>query len=124
MELKTLTKDMAAIGDGRWVDGKEVPALGDMRIKMRGSHTAFVRDALAEKERDGISRGEAFEAILASYCLLEIEGLTNGGKAITVDQLRPLLSEEAAEPLRLILLDVIAAVDATRETKEIALSKN
>jgi hypothetical protein len=124
MELHKLVKDMAALQDGRWVDKAEVPSLGDMRVKMRGSHTATVRQALGEKERAGVERGEAFEQVLADHCLLEIEGLVNGGKPVTVDDLRPILREEAAEPLRLILLDVIRAVDATRESKALDLSKN
>jgi hypothetical protein len=124
MELHKLVKDMAALQDGRWVDKAEVPSLGDMRVKMRGSHTATVRQALGEKERAGVDRGEAFEQVLADHCLLEIEGLVNGGKPVTVDDLRPILREEAAEPLRLILLDVIRAVDATRESKALDLSKN
>jgi hypothetical protein len=124
MELKALVRDMAALEEGRWVDGKEVSSLGDLRIKMRGSHTDTVRKMIAERERAGDDRGEAFEEIVSNHCFLEIEGLTNGGKPVTADDLRPLLKGESAEPLRLMLLDVIRAVDATRETKEIALSKN
>lgn len=124
MELRTLVKDMAALNDGRWVDKTEVPALGDVRVKMRGSHTATVRQALGEKERAGIDRGEAFEQVLAEHCLIAIEGLTNDGHPVAIEDLRPLLQDEAAEPLRLILLDVIKAVDATRESKALDLSKN
>lgn len=127
MELKSLVRDVAAIEEGRWVDNAEVADLGDLRLKVRGSHTEFFRKAIAEKERAGLDRGLAYQAMVESYCLLDIEGLTNGGKPVTLDQLRPMMADDVGgrlEPLRLLFLEAVRAVDATREAREIELSKN
>jgi hypothetical protein len=127
MELRTLVRDVAALQEGRWVDQSELPALGDLRIRARGSHTKFVRDALAEKQRSGSDIGAAFQAVVEGYCILEIDGLTNGGKPISLEDLRPLLADDPEgrlDPLRGLFLDAVARVDATREAKEVALEKN
>lgn len=124
MELKSLVKDMSAIDQGRWVDKTEVPGLGDLRVKMRGSHTESVRKYLADQQRAGVEIGAALGNIIASELLIEIEGLTNGGDPVTADQLRAMLTEPGTEPLQFLLLEVMAAVDATRETKALELSKN
>lgn len=124
MELKTLVKDMSAIDQGRWVDKTEVPGLGDLRVKMRGSHTESVRKYLADQQRAGVEIGTALGAIIASELLIEVEGLTNGGDTVTADQLRPMLTDASTEPLQFLLLEVMAAVDATRAAKALELSKN
>ena len=127
MELKSLTRDMAAIEQGRWVDATEVPAMGDMRLKMRGSGSDAFRLLRDGKVRDGAEFGAATVAVVHEFCLVDVEGLTNGGKPVTVGDLRALLASatrDRFDPFGLILLDAMQAVDATREAKAIALSKN
>lgn len=122
MELKTLRRDMAVINDGRWVDSKEVPSLKDMRVKMRGSQTDAVRGLIAERSRAGDTN--PMLQIIWTHCLIDIEGLTDGGKPVPVSDLQEAYADPAMEPLGFILLEVLSVVDATREAKEAKAVKN
>lgn len=124
MEIATLRRDMAAIDGGRWVAVDEVPDLKDIRIKVRGLGSAQAREALARMQRDGVSANDAIQAVTNTVCLLEIDGLTSGGKPVGVEDIRDQLAEPAMEPLALLILKAIERVDATREAKAEALSKN
>ncbi len=122
MEIKTLRRDMTAINDGRWVDRTEVPALKDMRVKMRGSQTDAVRELIAERTRAG--EANPMLKIIWTHCLIDIEGLTDDGKPVPVADLQAAHDDPALEPIGFILLDVLAVVDATREAKEAKVVKN
>lgn len=124
MELATLRRDMAAIDGGRWVAADEVPELRDMRIKARGLGGAEAREALARLQRDGVASAEAVQKVINTVCLIDIEGLTSGGKAVKVEDIRDQLADPAMEPLALLVLKAVEAVDATREAKAEALAKN
>jgi hypothetical protein len=115
---------MAAINDGRWVTSKDVPELGDLRIKMRGAQSAAARDMQAALVRGGATVGDAFERVVKDHCLIDIEGLTSGSEVIGIDELRPMLDDEATEPLGILLLRAVQAVDATREADAKAAEKN
>lgn len=124
MDIAELRRDMAAIDGGRWVAADEVPELRDIRIKARGLGSSQAREALARMERDGVSSQDAIQAVVNTICLVEIEGLTSGGKSLTADDIRDKLAEPAMEPLALLVLKAVGRVDATREAKAKALSKN
>lgn len=124
MDIKALRRDMAAIGGGRWVDKTEVPELQDLRVKIKGTQTQAIRDKLGELQRSGVDTGEAMQSIIAEDCLIEIQGLTSGGKEITADDIRGELSDPAWEPLGILLLQCVRVVDATREIHEKAVEKN
>lgn len=124
MELATLRRDMTAIDGGRWVAADEVPDLRDMRIKARGLGGAEAREALARLQRDGVASAEAVQKVINTVCLIDIEGLTSGGKAVKVEDIRDQLADPAMEPLALLVLKAVEAVDATREAKAEALAKN
>ena len=124
MEIATLRRDMAAIDGGRWVAADEVPDLRDIRIKVRGLGSAQAREALARMQRDGVSGNDAIQAVTNSICFMEIEGLTQDGKPLTADDIRDQLADPAMEPVALLVLKAIERVDATREAKAEALSKN
>ena len=124
MELASLRRDMAAIDGGRWVDKTEVPELLDIRIKARGLGSAEARDRLAKLQRDGDTAQDAVQAVINGYCLVEIDGLTNGGKPVKVEDIRDQLGDPAMEPLALLVLKAVEKVDATREARAEALAKN
>ena len=124
MEIGEVRRDMAAIDGGAWVSKAEVPALRDIRVKVRGFGSGMARDALAKMERDGVPASDAIQAVTNSVCLLEIEGLTNKGEPVTADDVRGQLADPAMEPLALLVLKAIQVVDAKREAKAEALSKN
>lgn len=124
MDIKVLRRDMAAINGGRWVDKTEVPALLDIRVKIKGTQTQEIRDKLSAMQRDGIEAADAIQSIIATDCLIEIEGLTSGGKPVTADDIRGDLADPALEPLGLLLLACVRNVDATRESHEKAVEKN
>lgn len=124
MELGELRRDMAAIDGGRWVTADEVPDLQDIRIKVRGLGSAIARDALGQKQRDGMAATDALAEVVNTICLLEIDGLTSGGKLLTADDVRGDLGQPAMEPLALLVLKAVERVDQTREAKAEALAKN
>lgn len=124
MELGELRRDMAAIDGGRWVAVDEVPELRDIRIKARGLGSAEAREKLAKLQRDGVPSGDAVQSVINGFCLVEIEGLTSGGKPVKADDVRDQLSDPAMEPLALLVLKAVERVDATREAKAEALAKN
>ena len=98
MDLLTLKRHLPSIEDGRWVDKREVKELEDMRVKVRGSSSRVVREVYAAKERQqsaeltGEKRLETLSRIatetLAEVGLVDIEGLTAGGEAVPVDEVR------------------------------------
>ena len=124
MELASLRRDMTAIDGGRWVSADEIPALLDIRIRVRGLGSAVAREALAKMQRDGVAGSDAIQAVTSSVCLLEIDGLTSGGKPVTADDVRDKLADPAMEPLALLVLRAIEVVDRSREAKAQALAKN
>jgi hypothetical protein len=124
MDIATLRRDMAAIDGGRWVAANEIPALQDIRIRVKGLGSADARDALAKLQRDGMAANDAIQAVTSTVCLLEIDGLTSGGDPVTADDVRDKLADPAMEPLALLVLRCIEKVDATREAKAKALAKN
>lgn len=124
MELGELRRDMAAIDGGRWVAADEVPGLRDIRIKVRGLGSTIAREALGQKQRDGMSATDALAEVVNTVCFLGIEGLTSGGKPLTADDVRDDLKEPAMEPLALLVLQAVERVDQTREAKAEALAKN
>lgn len=124
MDIGEVRRDMAAIDGGRWVDKSEVPGLRDIRIKARGLGSAVAREALAKMQRDGIGGTDAIQSVTNTVCLIEIDGLTSGGRPLAADDIRDQLAEPAMEPLALLVLRAVEKVDATREAKAAALSKN
>lgn len=124
MELGTLRRDMAAIDGGRWVDATEVPELLDIRVKAKGLGGTEAREALAKHERAGMPSQEAIQLVINTVCFVEIDGLTNGGKPVTAADIRDQLGDPAMEPLALLILRAVGAVDASREAKAAALAKN
>jgi hypothetical protein len=124
MELGSLRRDMAAIDGGRWVAKDEVPNLQDIRIKAKGLGGSESREALAKLQRDGVSDADAIQQVVNAVCFVEIEGLTSGGKPVASADIRDQLADPAMEPLALLILQAVQRVDATRETKAEALSKN
>lgn len=124
MELGTLRRDMTAIDGGRWVAADEVPEFLDIRIKARGLGSAEAREMLAKLQRDGMDAQDAIQTTVNTYCFLDIEGLTSGGKPVKADDIRGQLADPAMEPLALLVLKAVDKVDATRETKAEALAKN
>lgn len=124
MDIGELRRDMASIDGGRWVSADEIPALLDIRIRVRGLGSAVAREALAKMQRDGVAANDAIQDVTSSVCLLEIDGLTSGGKPVNADDIRDNLADPAMEPLALLVLRAIEAVDRTREAKAQALAKN
>lgn len=127
MELSELKRDLPSIEGGRWVDRSEVQGLKGIRVKVRGHSSRAVRELFAKKEREAPESSrvgtrltkEAQEQItrevIAEVALIDIEGLTIGGNPVTVDQLRPLLTDPAYDPLCDLISAASFRVDSTRE---------
>lgn len=124
MELATLRRDMTAIDGGRWVAADELPELRDIRIRVKGLGGSDARDTLAKLQRDGVAADEAVQTTINTVCLLDIEGLTSGGKPVAVEDIRAQLADPAMEPLALLVLKAVGVVDQSREAKAEALAKN
>lgn len=132
MDLLTLKRHLPSIEDGRWVDKREVKELEDMRVKVRGSSSRVVREVYAAKERQqaaeltGEKRLEILSRIatetLAEIGLVDIEGLTAGGEAVPVDEVRRMILDPAFQPLADLISRCAIVVERTREAhvKDIA----
>lgn len=132
MDLLTLKRHLPSIEDGRWVGKKEVKDLQDMRVKVRGSSSRLVREVYSAKERaasadlQGDKRLEAVQRIavetLAEVGLVDIEGLTQDGEAVTVDQVKAMILLPEFQPLADLISRCAMVVERTREAhiKDIA----
>lgn len=131
MDLAAFKRDMSAVEDGRWVADDEVPDLGDVRVKVRGMASSKARALFDRKQRgvskkdrnrDGSMKGGAIAQVMremvAEWCLVEVEGLTDGGKPIKADELAELIHEPALEPLVTAIMAAVEAVDGTRADVE------
>ena len=127
MELASFKRDGSAIEEGRWVAGDEVPDLGDMRVKVRGvsgSHARGLFDrkqrmvARKDRHRDGSLKAGALAKIMremvAEWALVDVDGLMEGGKPVAVDRVREMCMDPDMEPLVTVIMEAVAAVDATR----------
>lgn len=135
MDISALKRDSAAIASGQWVD--QIPGMGNIRIKVRGFSSPEVVEARSRKERavpldqrhrDGSLRAEVANAIfvetLSDAAFLDIEGLTAGGKPVTADEARKLLTDPDYGPLADAVAWAASAVDkGTAEATE-ELAKN
>lgn len=135
MDLLALKKDLPAIEDGRWVDKTELPALLDMRVKVKGYGSKAVQDAAAARKRalppedvkDGKPTDEAYSRlglIILQDVLVDIEGLTQDGKPVPVEEVRAALTDPAYEPLADLILRAAHLVNESRVAKREALAKN
>ena len=136
MDILELKTHLPSVEGGRWVDRQEVPALQDVRVKLRGFGSKACRDLMGAKERaapqsdrDGVmlkmeARGRIANEVMAEACLMDIEGLTIGGKPASADDIRPLLHLPEYGPLAGLLAQAAAKVDQTRESKIAELSGN
>lgn len=125
MDLLTLKRHLPSIEDGRWVGKKEIKELQDMRVKVRGSSSRLVREVYAAKERassadlQGDKRTETVQRIavetLAEAGLVDIEGLTQGGEAVTVDQVKAMILLPEFQPLADLISRAAMVVERTRE---------
>lgn len=132
MDLLTLKRHLPSIEDGRWVDAREVKDLADMRVKVRGSSSRVVREVYSAKERDaaddlkGEKRVDVLSRIaletLAEVGLVDIEGQTMDGKAVSVADVRKMLTDPAFQPLAELISRCALVVERTREAhlKDIA----
>ena len=137
MDLLALKKDTQAIQDGRWVAADEVPGLGDVRVKVRGAGTAVARDMFAAKQRrvdprdkdaDGRIKPQVFVGLLremvVEHHLVEFEGLTMGGRPVSVEDAKKLVLLPEYEPLADLCMAAVTAVDGTRESRAKDLAGN
>lgn len=132
MDLLNLKRHLPSIEEGRWVDSREVKDLKDMRIKVRGSSARPVREVYAAKERaahadlQGEKRLETMQRIgvetLAEVGLVDIEGLTQDGEPVPVEQVKAMILKPEYQPLADLISRCAMVVERTREAhiKDIA----
>lgn len=132
MDLLTLKRHMPSIEEGRWVDSREVKDLKDVRVKVRGSSSRPVRELYAAKERaaqadlQGDKRMETMQRIgvetLAEIGLVDIEGLTQDGEPVSVEDVRRMILLPEFQPLADLVSRCALVVERTREAhiKDIA----
>lgn len=135
MDLRALQKDLPAIEDGRWVDKAEMPALQDMRVKVKGYGSKAVQDAASARKRalegDDLDGGKPTDEALSRLGLMilqdvfvDIEGLTNGDEPVTADEVRASITDPAFEPLADLILRAAHLVNESRMLRREALAKN
>lgn len=132
MDLLTLKRHLPSIEEGRWVDSREVKDLKDVRVKVRGSSSRPVRETYAAKERaaqadlQGDKRMETMHRIgvetLAEIGLVDIEGLTQDGEPVSVEDVRRMILLPEFQPLADLVSRCALVVERTREAhiKDIA----
>jgi hypothetical protein len=127
MDIGAFKRDLSSVEDGRWVGDDEVPDLAGVRVKVRGMSSAKARAmydrkqrAVKKAERDAKGQLKASASVrimremVEEWALVDIEGLTENGKPITVDRVKEVLADPALEPLFAAIMDAVACVDATR----------
>lgn len=137
MDLASLKRHMPSIEDGRWVTSEEIRELRDVRVKVRGASSQAARDMFAAKERaieprerdaQGRIKPAAMQRILTEtlveWNLVEIEGLTLGGKKLATADVAKLLPLPEYQPVADLVMQAVAMVDATREAQAESLSGN
>lgn len=124
MEIKALRRDMTAINDGIWISSDRVKDLGDIRVKVRGLSSLAASAAIEEAIRGGKDRSKAIAEAVPAVCLIDIEGLTDGGEPVAVEAVKANLLDPAWDPLAHIILQAVVAVDRLREADTEAVAKN
>ena len=137
MDVLALKKD-PSIETGRWSDARELPGLGDIRLKVKGFTAKSVRDANSARERDlpdtdriagaGSRMTEAARdrnGMLMLVDVLEgVDGLTKAGKAMSVAEVKKAILDPAFEPLSSLIMQAAYLVDQSRVAKVEALKGN
>jgi hypothetical protein len=137
MDIASLKRHMPSINDGRWVDRDEIPALLDVRLKVRGAGSDEARALYARKERavdpkdrdaKGNIKPDAYMrlmlAMLAEYHLVDVAGLTVSGVLASVDDVRGLIVHPEYQPFADLVLEAVRCVDEKREATIEAISGN
>lgn len=137
MDLSQLKRHLPSIEEGRWVGADEVPGLADVRVKVRGASSTEGQRYFGAKLRNleprdktasGQVQPEVMQRLLlevtAEFSLLDVEGLTLDGEPIDADRARKLIVRPEFQPFADLVMQAIAAVDATREARAEALAKN
>lgn len=96
MDIQSIKKDSAAIAEGQWVDN--IPGMGDLRLKVRGSSANYVVAVRARKQRNAPNEDRAADGslsvdatlrieteVLHEAVLLDWDGLTDGGQPVKFD---------------------------------------
>lgn len=132
MELNKVHRDFESIQAGQWVS--DIPDMGDLKVRVRGFTSPVVMEVRSrkernvprdERERDGsLSVAAAIRVtreVLAEVVLLDINGLTDEGKEVSVEQAREYLVDPYYEPLADAVAWAARAVDrGMAESKETA----
>ncbi len=134
MEVLAMKRDLPAIEDGRWVDKAELPALQDLRVKVRGYSSKYIQDrdqarkrALTPEGLDGKLSNEQIEVLgiaMLQDVFVDVEGLTSGDKVLGASDVIPLLADPAYEPLASLILRAAHLVNQSRVARAEALTKN
>lgn len=96
MDIQSLKKDSAVIAEGQWIG--DIPNMGDLRLRVRGSSSPRVVAVRARKQR-AVPRDERLRdgsltvektiqietEVLHEAVLLDWDGLTDGGKPVKYD---------------------------------------
>lgn len=97
MDITNLKKDPEKIDEGQWVS--EIPDMGDLRLKVRGTSSAKFRNVRARLERAVVKKDRARDGSLkpavamrvmgeamAEVGLIDWDGLTEGGNPVKYNQ--------------------------------------
>jgi len=137
MDIREITIDRASVDDGRWIGKEDIPALQDIRIKVRGfTGCKAVREAHAARERglpaeqvgaDGKPNAEGLDALgraPIADLLVDVDGLTDGDKKLKAEDVARLAA--IPENGRLVgwIEHAARIVDATTIARREALAKN
>lgn len=135
MDISALKRDSVAISEGQWVS--DIPGMGEVRMRVRGFSSTAAVELRARKERaipkdqrnrDGSLKPDVasalFSDVLADAILLDVEGLTAGGKALDVDAVRGLLRDPDYAPLADAVAWAASAVDKGMADAAEDLGKN
>lgn len=135
MDILTLKKDLPAIEDGRWVDKEELPALQEVRLKVRSYNSKYVQDRDQARKRDVKPEemdGEKLKPevlnrlglAMLQDVLVDVENLTMGDQKLDIDQVRVLIVDVAYEPFSALILQASRIVHNSRVARKKEISGN
>lgn len=137
MEISSLKRDSATIEAGQWVG--EIPGMGDLRLKVRGSGSAVYTATLSrlsraversERNRDGSLKTEAATRVMGTAMhqaiLLDWSGITDNGKSVPYDSATALewLTSPDYRPFLDAVVFAASVVENGRAQTEEDLEKN
>jgi hypothetical protein len=135
MDVSYLKRDSAKLSKGEWV--KDIPGMGDVEFLVRGYTSPEAMSLRASLERavpitrraedgtvDPTVASEILCRVLSEVVLIDVKNLSEGGKALKVDEVKKMILHPDYEPLADAVFAAASLVDRMRVRVKETVAKN